>query len=692
MPGTALREATWVQRARNFAFSILVLFVATSAGVLFAADPAYATIFVVNRTADTPDANLANGACDVNASLRGNQCTLRAAIQEANDTSGVDLIRFNIVSNAAVKTISPASALPTMTEAVTINGYTQPGASQNTLATGNNAVLTVQLNGTNAGPVNGLTIGASDSTIKGLVINRFRDDGVVIIGSGATGNSIQGNFIGTNAAGTQDLGNFSDGVDILDASDNTIGGTAAAARNVISGNDDHGVAILRSSATDNKVLGNYIGVDENGIADLGNGGNGVNVDDAPNNKVGGTEAGAGNIISGNGVEGVLIADSDATGNEVEGNFIGTNAAGSADLGNSSDGVVISTASNNTIGGTEAGTRNVISANDNNGVAINGTGTTGNRIQGNFIGTDAAGSADLGNARVGAFIFGASSNTIGGTDADDGTIDGVVKARNIISGNGGSGVQLSSGATGNKVEGNRIGTNANGTGDLGNGGFGLTIGNAPDNTIGGAASGAGNDISGNGDNGQASGVGIFGSLATGNEVEGNTIRLNGLSGVLISQANGNSILSNRIFDNATLGIDFDADGVTANDTKDPDTGSNNRQNFPVITSVTRSSTLPVRTSIEGTLNSIPEQSFTVQCFVADNDPSGHGEGEKFAGQDTTVTTDANGDASFTCSTLVATEVGQTAVTATATRLDTSTSPATPTDTSEFSENVLVSRGR
>jgi hypothetical protein len=76
-------------------------------------------------------------------------------------------------------------------------------------------------------------------------------------------------------------------------------------------------------------------------------------------------------------------------------------------------------------------------------------------------------------------------------------------------------------------------------------------------------------------------------------------------------------------------------------------------------------------------------------VADGDSSGHGEDEKPAGQDTSVTTDANGDASFTCTTFVATEVGQTAVSATATRLDSSTGPATPVDTSEFSENVLVS---
>ena len=173
MAGMALNEMMWKQMARTLTHFLLSVLVATSIGVLLGAGDAHAaTTFAVNRTGDALDANLANAVCDVNASQRGNQCTLRAAIQEANDTAGTDQIRFNIVSAASVKTISPASALPTITEAVTINGYSQTGASANTLATGNDAVLKIQLNGANAGPVNGLTIEASDSTIKGLVYDQ----------------------------------------------------------------------------------------------------------------------------------------------------------------------------------------------------------------------------------------------------------------------------------------------------------------------------------------------------------------------------------------------------------------------------------------------------------------------------------------------------------------------------------------
>ncbi len=173
----ALREA---DRARTLASCVLAVLVAASASVL-AAGPAHAATFSVNRTGDAPDANLNNTACDSNTSQAGNQCTLRAAIQEANDTAAPDTINFNIGGNASVKTISPASGLPTIREALTINGYSQTGASPNTLAEGDDAVLKVQLNGTNAGPdTSGLRIEAADCTVKGLVINRFVGTGILM--------------------------------------------------------------------------------------------------------------------------------------------------------------------------------------------------------------------------------------------------------------------------------------------------------------------------------------------------------------------------------------------------------------------------------------------------------------------------------------------------------------------------------
>ncbi len=458
-------------------------------------------------------------------------------------------------------------------------------------------------------------------------------------------------------------------------------------------------------------MGNFIGTNADGSAALANGNSGVDIFIAPDNTVGGTVAGARNVISGNDDEGVEISGTGATGNNVQGNFIGTNADGTAALANSGDGVGIFSASTNTIGGTDAvdgaldgvvKARNIISGNNQHGVFISGTGATGNEVQGNFLGTTADGSVDLGNARSGVSLSAADDNTVGGTTAG---------ARNVISGNNENGIAIFGDSTGNEVQGNRIGTKADGTGDLGNGNDGVSIITTNDNTVGGTASGEGNAISGNGRHG----VFVFGGLSTGNEVKGNAIRANDEDGVNITQGSdntiegndilangdngvevssggrGNSILSNRIFANAGLGIDLvggteNGFGVTANDNDDPDTGANNRQNTPVIDEATQdTTTFPVTTTIQGTLNSTPNQSFTVQCFVADGDSSGHGEGEKLAGQDTTVTTGANGDASFTCTTFVATQVGRTAVTATATNTATG-------DTSEFSDNVVVSSGR
>jgi hypothetical protein len=669
--------------------------------------PANAATFTVNRTGDAGDANLANAACDSNASQSGNQCTLRAAIEEANDTAGTDTINFNISSQTAVKTISPASELPAIDEAVTINGYSQPGASPNTRATGNDAVIKIQLNGTNAGTsaIVGLTIQADDSTVKGLAINRFSGFGVEVQGFYSTGNNVEGNFIGTNARGTDALGNGIDGVRISSASNNTVGGTARGARNLISGNDDSGVLLLGATATGNEILGNYIGTDKSGTAALGNGDDGVTISNASDNTIGGTASGARNVISGNGRSGVQISGTatTGTGNAVLGNRIGTSANGNADLGNSGDGVRLADAAHNTIGGTAAGARNVISGNGQDGVLIEGSLATGNRVEGNFLGTDASGTLDRGNSGEGVLILNAPANTIGGTASGAG---------NIISGNDNVGVAIvASGATDNEVLSNHIGTRADGSGDLGNSNNGVIILNAAGNTIGGTASGVGNTISGN----DANGVEIFGSLATGNEVKGNAIRANDDDGVNVSgddntigggnlifsngsagvevrsDGQGNSILSNQIFGDTGLGIDLlggtsDISGVNNNDDGDPDAGGNNSQNFPVITSATQAP-LPLgfEITIEGTLNSTPTQNFTVQCFLTGApDGSGHGEGEAFKAEDTTVTTGTNGNASFECTFLFIASLEGQNVSATATNEATG-------DTSEYSQNVGVVAG-
>jgi parallel beta-helix repeat protein len=290
-------QATWM-RAKTLALAVLI----TALTVMLAAGVADA--FPANLTVNsTNDSNLCIAT----------ECTLRGAITTTNANPGADTIDFNIPAsdpgcNAAtgVCTISPTSALPTITEAVTIDGYSQPGASANTLATGNDAALKIELSGASAGAgVDGLTITAPDSVVKGLVVNRFGDDGVVAIGLDASGNRIEGNYIGTDTAGTADLGNSNDGVNIGAGPDNIVGGTTAAARNVISGNDGDGIFVSGGNMSGNRIEGNYIGTDADGTADLGNSDNGVLLDAAAN-VVGGTSAGARNVISGNVDDGVFV--------------------------------------------------------------------------------------------------------------------------------------------------------------------------------------------------------------------------------------------------------------------------------------------------------------------------------------------------------------------------------------------------
>jgi hypothetical protein len=312
--------------------------------------------------------------------------SLRQAILSANANPGLDNIFFKIGSGG-VQTITPTSELPTITDPVVIDGTTQPGFAGTPL---------IELNGgRQVAGVNGLTITAGSSRVQGLVINRFPFLGILISGRGATGNVVQGNFIGTDVTGTQDLGNGETGVGITFAPNNTIGGTAAGTRNVISGNSS-GIVIGGSGATGNRVQGNFIGTDVTGTKLLGNTNSGVVINGASSNTIGGTTAAARNVISGN-REGIFLVET--TANVVQGNFIGTDVSGTRDLGNTQDGVVFYlAASGNTIGGTASGAGNTIAFNGRVGVLAlpqGGASTTGNTIRGNALFANASLGIDLG---------------------------------------------------------------------------------------------------------------------------------------------------------------------------------------------------------------------------------------------------------------------------------------------------------
>ena len=652
------------------------------------------TGFTVTSGSDTAAAN--DGTCTTDAG----GCTLREAINAANATSGTQTIDFNI-SPGGRASIQLESALPTITDPVTIDATTQPAGSSSTPAP------RIVLDGSSIPSGSGITIGAAadGTTIRGFAIGSFEESGfgdagvyvstgadnvviegnylgidaggtsalpngsgIIVNGNGATiggttdatrnvisgnsgvsdttgagiwiygnSNTVKGNYIGTNAAGTGAVANQW-GVFVY-GNNNTIGGTAAGAGNVISGNAGAGDTgrgvVLDQGASGNSVLGNYIGTDKNGTADLGNQGDGIRVSGisgaTTNNTIGGNTTGAGNVVSGNGGHGIFLIKAD--GNTVQGNYVGTNVTGSGAIKNDIDGIALDGASNNTIGGTTAGAGNLASGNQNQGISIfkvsTSTNPSGNVVQGNYVGTNAAGTSAIANGATtggqGVLVSNGSNTTLGGTAAG---------ARNLVSGNAGSGIFLSN-TTNTSIQGNYVGVAANGTSGLGNGSAGVHLGEIT------LAGGESFNVF------PANGTTIGGTTTA----AANTIGYNGQQGVVIIAGVGNAIRGNSIVGNTRLGIDLASSdqpsGITLNDNGDAsfapdvDTGPNDVQNYPVLSSVNNG-------TIVGTLRSTPNTAFSVD-FYSNNacDGSGNGEGARFLGS-TTTSTNSSGDASFTSS--------------------------------------------
>jgi parallel beta-helix repeat protein len=706
--------------------------------------------------------------------------SLRQAIIDANANPGADQIHFNLAGPAPY-TIAPASALPGVTDPVVIDGSTQVGWVGTPI---------IELNGANAGVVSGIRLFTTQCTIRSLVINRFGLDGILIDEGGS--HLIVGNYIGTDVTGTAIRANVQEGVYISGSIGNVIGGVNAADRNVISGNGDAGIYILFSSGT--VVRGNYIGTTAGGLSALGNINLGVLINNGSGNTIGGAAAGARNVISGNGNSGIYILNPGSFLNLVQGNRIGATADGGTALGNAGDGVTVYNAGNNTIGGGGSGEGNQISGNLKAGISLQ-QNSAGNLIQGNLIGTDATGKNAIGNAYAGITLMDATGNTVGGTafgarnlisgNSQDGvfistnssgnsvlgnligldlggteplpnhyhgisirsaannTIGGsAAGARNIISGNQNHGIHIvGPSATGNVVRGNFIGTRSVSTNAAPNQGAGIGIAGAQNNTIGGAGAAEANVISGNLD----AGIFILGPGATGNVVkgnrigtdsagavavgnaregiylgrvsasqiggpvagEGNIISANGTWGLLLVEAtnttvqgnslgvaangstplgNGNSfsgfhcieitnysyqnviggetpgaanrvafaptraginyagvrvrefannnlVSGNSIFGNGGLAIDLQGYQVTPNDSCDADSGANQVQNYPVLSQAVTGTTLGIR----GSLNSTPNQSFRIQFFASPScDPLyNSGEGAIFLGARTVL---------------------------------------------------------
>lgn len=501
--------------------------------------------------------------------------SLRQAILDANANPGADTITFNIPGQG-VQAISPLSPLPPLTDdaGVTIDGYSQPGSSPNTLTIGDNAVLLIGLSGVSTGAAAfGLSVQSSNNSLRGLVINRF---GTGISIQSGFNNRVSGCFIGTDPSGAiaspnrLGLALVSSEPGVVFIAGTLIGGSDPGSRNIISGNsstlpgDYSGGVVLGFGASGSTVAGNYIGTDAAGTLALPNGGglvgDGVAVNVASDSVIGGKAVGAGNVISGNVAAGINAAFSLRT--VIQGNLIGTNAKGTAALPNRT-GIVDEQDLSTVIGGGSLGARNLISGNFAGLLITFGTRLTS--VSGNLIGTDITGNVPIGNRQNGITIaLSSNSNTIGGEAG----------LPNVIAYNGAAGVAI------------------------------------------------GRDSS--------------------------------------DTSSGNRVSGNLIHDNGGLGIDLGSDGVTANDPGDADTGPNNLQNFPVLSSAVSDG---ISTRVSGTLNSLPATTFLIQ-FSSNRacDPSGYGEGENFLGE-ASITTDSSGNADFQVS-LPSGSTGQV-VTATAT---------------------------
>jgi titin len=347
------------------------------------------------------------------------------------------------------------------------------------------------------------TIGGSSSGVTNLISGN-ESDGIHLTGRQTTNNLIEGNRIGTDGTGSFALANGQYGVLIVDAHDNQIGSRDPFTGNIISGNALDGVSVQGMLASGNQIQSNLIGTDILGGLAIGNGGNGVSIEDAPRTLVGGLNGSGGNVISGN-ERGILLSSLSSTGSSagstIAGNLIGTDRTGRIAIGNHEDGVTIRDSSMNTIGGSTSAARNLIAGNAAAGIHLSGS-SRANQLAGNWIGTSADATAVLPNA-IGVAIDNGTSNVV---------------ANNLISGNAGAGVQVSgSYASATLIQGNRIGTDPAGKLPLGNG-VGVFLDSTTANTVGGTAPGAGNLISGN----FAAGVYILGRDATGNLVAGNII--------------------------------------------------------------------------------------------------------------------------------------------------------------------------
>jgi parallel beta-helix repeat protein len=527
----------------------------------------------------------------------------------------------------------------------------------------------------------GITInGAGFTTVLSNVLSGNGNCGVFITGAGATNNVLSGNMIGSDPTGAVALPNLTNGVTLDAVSNNLVGG------NIISGNKQYGLLIYSNSVA-NTVFSNHIGLSLTGVVALPNGYGGIGLQGGWSNIIG-----PGNVLSGNSGSGLFIGAAGASNNTVTGNYIGTDAIGGKPAPNTVSGLYLQSSGNKVTG-------NVISGNSQNGVFI--FSCSNNVLTGNLIGTDATGKNYLGNGFSGVACSNAPANIIGGP---------ISPARNVISGNLNSAINLGGTATvHNVVQGNFIGTDITGTASIANRSGGIYLYGAGSNLLGGSIPGAGNVISGN----NQEGISVGDPGANGNTIQGNFLGLqsdgmsplgnqwhnieflntasNNLVGgptvwadnhigfALTSQYDGvrirpgcfgNFVERNCIFSNAGWGIVLNNAGVTVTNLVTITAATSTSTNGPVMVNTNSPGTntgVPVlgppfvppasnATVITASMSTYARGAFYVQFYLNHSANSdGYGQGLTYLGA-THLTTDGNGQATFTVTLPVAVPTG------------------------------------
>jgi CSLREA domain-containing protein len=390
------------------------------------------TTFTVNSVGDGADANAGDGLCDVGEG----ECTLRAAIEEANANAGADTIEFNIPGTGVHTIEVPAGEdFPLISDSVTIDGFTQPGSAENTAASPapNNAIYTIEVV-RGAGEFDedavGLNIDADDSVIQGISIHDFGTD-IYVSGDGEETSienvTIKGNFIGTDPTGLRTSNQFESGIGISYADNTTVGGDSPDDRNIIGGGDTG----VNSHGTHTFIYGNYIGVGRDGVTDLieqvdpVSGGNGIqqsfslSPDESSYLTVGGPDSDQRNVIAGyDGLE-INIMSSD---NTIQGNYIGTDYTGvpNDNLVSGFGMVMTFNASGNLIGGDDPADANTIA-----GTGGVGVGVVSLNLESMSMVTTPINNAILGNSIFDVHVTGAYgfASTNAGIDLVQGTFEG-----------------------------------------------------------------------------------------------------------------------------------------------------------------------------------------------------------------------------------------------------------------------------